>query len=91
MPIDRIQPLLQWGSEYQTSPVLKRSQVVRLRNGPVFECLFNTGINLVQYSDQQYLTGIQMVFRILDYHLNTGYLDTGQVNVCYSDASVIQI
>ena len=36
----------------------------------------NTQLNLVRYSD---------------YHLNTGHLNTGQVQVPYSDVSIIQI
>ena len=55
---------LQWGSEYQTCLVFKWLIVVRLPNGPVFECHLNTRLNLVWYSD---------------HHLNTGHLNTGQV------------
>ena len=39
----------------------------------------------------EYRTSIRMVVWILNYHLNTGHLNTGQVKVCYSDVSVIQI
>ena len=39
----------------------------------------------------EYLTVMRMVVWILNYHLNTGHLNTGQVKVRYSDVSVIQM
>ena len=39
----------------------------------------------------EYRTGIQMLVRIPNCHLNTGHLNTGQVKVHYSDVSVIQM
>ena len=42
---------IQWGSEYWASLAFKRSKVVRSPNGLVLECYLNTGLNLVQYSD----------------------------------------
>ena len=49
--------LVQWGSEYQSSPVTKWSKVVRSPNGPVLECHLNTGVNLVLYADHHFNTG----------------------------------
>ena len=68
--------VIQWGSEYRTSLVFKWLMVVRSPNGQLFECHLNTGQNLFRYSD---------------HHLNTRHLNIGQVKVCYSDVSVIQV
>ena len=74
--------LIQWGSENRTSLVLEWSKVFQWPNGLLFECYLNTGLNFVQYSEHHLIP---------NYHLNTGHLNTGQVKLCYSDVSVIQI
>ena len=68
--------VIQWGSEYRASLVFKWLMVVRSPNGQLFECHLNTQQNLFRYSD---------------HHLNTRHLNIGQVKVCYSDVSVIQV
>ena len=52
---------------------------------------YPTKFSLVFRPPFEYLTGIQMVVWIPNYHLNTGHLNTGQVKVCYSDVSAIQV
>ena len=42
---------VQWVTECQASLVFEWPKVVRLPNGPVFECNLNTRLNLVQQLD----------------------------------------
>ena len=51
-------PVVQWGSEYQTSLVFKWSKLVRLPNGLLFECHLNAALNLVWDSDRHLNTGL---------------------------------